>query len=113
MLRIYQQKLSNTIGCTRGVSRRNFLQFGSGLAGLTLADILRADAGALSGHKKKSVIVFWTHGGMSQQDTYDMKPDAPSEYRGMYLPVQTNVAGINISERFPLQAKVMLSLIHI
>ena len=107
MLRIYQQKLSNTIGCTRGVSRRNFLQFGSGLAGLTLADILRADAGALSGHKKKSVIVFWTHGGMSQQDTYDMKPDAPSEYRGMYLPVQTNVAGINISERFPLQAKVM------
>ena len=107
MLRIYHQKLPNTAGCTRGVSRRNFLQFGSGLAGLTLADFLRADEGALSDHKKKSVIVFWTHGGMSQQDTYDMKPDAPSEYRGMYLPVQTNVAGINISERFPLQAKVI------
>ena len=107
MLRIYQQMLPNTTGCTRSVSRRNFLQFGSGLAGLTLADMLRADAGGLSDHKKKSVIVFWTHGGMSQQDTYDMKPDAPSEYRGMYLPVQPNVTGINISERFPLQAKVM------
>ena len=62
MLRIYQQKMPKTRGCTRGVSRRNFLQFGSGLAGLTLADILQADAAALSDHKKKSVIVFWTHG---------------------------------------------------
>ena len=53
MLRIYQQKLPTTHGCTRGISRRNFLQFGSGLAGLTLADILRADAGVSSDHKKK------------------------------------------------------------
>ena len=44
---------------------------------------------------------------MSQQDTYDMKPDAPAEYRGMYTPIKTTVPGTIISERFPLQAKVM------
>ncbi len=107
MLRIYQKRLGDHSGCGSGVSRRNFLQVGGGLAGLTLADMLRADAEGGISDKQKSLIVFWTHGGMSQQDTYDMKPDAPSEYRGMYMPVQTNVAGINISERFPLQAKVM------
>ena len=44
---------------------------------------------------------------MSQQDTYDMKPAAPVEYRGMYQPIPTAAAGIVVGERFPLQAKVM------
>ncbi len=44
---------------------------------------------------------------MSQQDTYDMKPNAPAEYRGMYRPISTSVSDINVTERFPMQAKVM------
>lgn len=95
-----------------GVSRRNFMQVGGTLLGFGLADLLRSDAqGAeTSAANGKSIIVFWTHGGMSQQDTYDMKPDAPAEYRGMYMPIQTTVPGIVVSERFPRQAKVMQHL---
>ena len=69
------------------VTRRSALQLGSSLMGLGLADILSARAKATESGKpvnKKSLIVFWTHGGMSQQDTYDMKPEAPAEYRGFY-----------------------------
>lgn len=97
-----------------GVTRRNFLQIGAPLLGLGLADLLRGEAraagyspGAGRPSSKKSLIVFWTDGGMSQQDTYDMKPEAPSEYRGMYRPIPTSVPGIVVGERFPLQAKVM------
>ncbi len=100
-----------------GVTRRNFLQVGAPLIGLGLADLLRLDshgADANRSKSKKSIIVFWTHGGMSQQDTYDMKPAAPAEYRGMYLPIKTSTPGIVVGERFPLQAKVMhhLSLVR-
>ena len=68
-----------------GVTRRNFLQLGAPLLGLGLADLLRLESRAAEigqPASKKAIIVFWTHGGMSQQDTYDMKPDAPAEYRG-------------------------------
>jgi uncharacterized protein (DUF1501 family) len=100
-----------------GITRRNFLQIGAPLLGLTLAELLRSEATAASSARsssKKSLIVFWTHGGMSQQDTYEMKPEAPAEYRGMYAPIATRVPGIIVSERFPLQAKVMhqLSLVR-
>jgi Protein of unknown function (DUF1501) len=96
--------------CCDGISRRNFLQIGAPLLGLSLADVLRARASAAmsrSAASRKSLIVFWTHGGMSQQDTYDMKPHAPAEYRGMYKPIRTSAPGITVCERFPLQAKVI------
>jgi len=96
--------------CCDGISRRNFLQIGAPLLGLGLADILRLRGEAAKSStatRKKSVIVFWTNGGMSQQDTYDMKPHAPPEYRGMYRPIRTTVPGITVCERFPLQAKIM------
>jgi uncharacterized protein (DUF1501 family) len=95
--------------CCDGVSRRNFLQLGAPLLGLSLSDVfrMRAEAGeAQKPTSQKSLIVFWTHGGMSQQDTYDMKPEAPAEYRGMYRPIATTAKGISVSERFPTQAKV-------
>ena len=47
---------------------------------------------AAKARSRKSLIVFWTHGGLSQQDTYDMKPDAPAEFRGPYRPIATSVA---------------------
>lgn len=93
-----------------GMTRRSMLQIGAPLLGLGLADLLRLEArGADTGRPAsgKSLIVFWTDGGLSQQDTYDVKPDAPAEYRGMYQPIGTNVPGIIVSERLPLQAQVM------
>lgn len=92
------------------ITRRNFLELGVPLLGLGLPTLLRQRALAAAAGKpvnKKSLIVFWTHGGISQQDTWDMKPDAPSEYRGMYMPIPTNVPGISITERYPYQARVM------
>lgn len=93
-----------------GVTRRNFVQLGVPLLGLGLADFLRRDVQAAAAGRatsNKSLIVFWTDGGLSQQDTYDTKPDAPSEYRGMYQSIGTNVPGIVLGERFPLQARIM------
>lgn len=103
--------------CCDGLTRRNFLQVGAPLLGLGLSDVLRARAATSESDAQstgKSLIVFWTHGGMSQQDTYDMKPDAPAEYRGMYRPIQTTAPGITVCERFPEQAKIMgkLSLVR-
>ncbi len=95
---------------TAGISRRRMLQIGAPALGLSLADILQARATSSrsdGARKGKSLIVFWTHGGLSQQDTWDMKPNAPAEYRGMYQPVATSVPGIDITERFPHQSRVM------
>src|SRR5262245_5401320 len=94
-----------------GISRRNFVELGLSALGLSLADVLRLRAAGASesrsGRSNKALIVFWTHGGMSQQDTYDMKPDAPAEYRGPYQPIATSVPGLRIGERFPRQATLM------
>jgi hypothetical protein len=93
-----------------GMTRRNFVQLGVPLLGLGLADLLRLESKGSTERtstSKKSIIVFWTDGGISQQDTYDVKPDSPAEYRGMYQPIRTQVPGIVLSERLPLQANVM------
>jgi hypothetical protein len=103
----------------RAISRRQLLQFGVPALGLGLAEILRARSLAGAGvrsasPRRRSLIVFWTHGGMSQQDTYDLKPDAPPQFRGPYRPIPTSAPGIFITERFPRQARVMdqLSLVR-
>ncbi|MBS0264256.1 MAG: DUF1501 domain-containing protein [Planctomycetes bacterium] len=91
-----------------GFSRRSFLQMGlAGMGALGLPQILRAkEESARSGDPKKdtSVILIWLDGGPSHLDLYDMKPEAPAEYRGLWNPIRTNVSGIEISELFPLQA---------
>ena len=56
--------------------------------------------------KDTSVILLWLDGGPSHLDLYDLKPEAPPEVRGIWNPIQTNVPGFDISEMFPLQAKV-------
>jgi hypothetical protein len=94
-----------------GLSRRSFLQAGVlGLTGLTLADVLRARAAqALAGGQAKdtSVILIWKGGGPSHLDMWDLKPEAPAEFRGEFKPIGTNVAGIDISEHLPLSARQM------
>ena len=65
---------------------------------------MRAAAGLRD--PETSIILFWMWGGPSQLETYDMKPDAPSEYRGPFDPIQTIVPGMKFVEYFPLQAKI-------
>ena len=93
-----------------GVNRRNFHQIGAFGAGLTLADMLRAKAAqpdTLPRTKSKSVVMIYLPGGPSHMDMYDLKPDAPAEFRGEFKPIQTSVAGIQISEHMPMQARMM------
>jgi hypothetical protein len=97
-------------GCD-GVSRRRFLRAGVlGLSGLTLADMLRLRAArAELGQPARdtSVILIWKGGGPSHLDMWDLKPEAPVEYRGEFKPIATNVPGIAVGEHLPLSAKVM------
>lgn len=97
-----------------GVSRRGFLQVGALMAGgLTMADMLRLEArGEQVGlpPRKKAVIQIWLAGGPSHIDMYDLKPDAPAEFRGEFRPIATSVRGIDISEHLPLQARIMEKL---
>jgi hypothetical protein len=92
-----------------GVTRRSFLRAGSlALGGLTLGDVLRcrADSAAAGKRRQKSVIMVHLSGGPSHLDMYDMKPDAPREYRGEFSPIRTNVPGIEICELMPMQARI-------
>jgi hypothetical protein len=94
-----------------GVSRRGFLRVGFlGLAGLTLADHLRLQAASKAEGKPTkdtAVILVWLGGGPSHLDMYDLKPDAPAEFRGEFKPIKTNVPGIEIGEHLPYEAKQM------
>lgn len=93
----------------RSTSRRQFLRVGAlGLAGLTLADLLRLEASAQGESRRpKSVIYIVLGGGPSHIDMWDLKPDAPAEFRGPFHPVATKVPGIQICEHMPLQAGMM------
>ncbi|HEY2586658.1 MAG TPA: DUF1501 domain-containing protein [Tepidisphaeraceae bacterium] len=98
----------NTI-CCDGVNRRDFLKVGA-LAGIgmTLSRYLSlAEAGEIVPVAKgKAAIFVRLAGGPSHLDTFDMKPDAPSEYRGEFKPINTNVPGIQICEHLPKLAQV-------
>ena len=94
-----------------GVSRRSFLKVGAlTVGGLSLPGLLRRRAAAASpssSSSHKSVILVWLAGGPSHIDMYDLKPNAPAEFRGEFKPIATNVTGIQIGEHLPRQARVM------
>ncbi len=94
-----------------GISRRGFLTVGgftfAGIAGLSLADVLRAEAATGKRNQHKALINIFLAGGAPHQDTWDLKPDAPSEIRGEFKPIKTNVAGLEICEVFPQLAQRM------
>jgi Protein of unknown function (DUF1501) len=93
-----------------GLSRRSFLTLGvAGMASVGLPQLLRAreqSAAATGTRKDTSVILIWLDGGPSHMDMYDMKPDAPAEYRGIWRPIRSRVPGFDVSELFPKQARV-------
>jgi uncharacterized protein DUF1501 len=91
-------------------SRRWFLQTGlAGIAGLSLADVLRCRAQATGADKseRKSVVLFWLSGGPSHLDMWDPKPEAPVETRGPFGTIATKVPGIRFCEHLPLQASLL------
>ena len=94
-----------------GISRRRMLHVGATrlLGGLTLPALLQLQAQAATGApvKAKSCIFFMLEGGPSHIDMWDLKPDAPSEIRGPFNPISTNVTGTQISELLPHCAKVV------
>jgi hypothetical protein len=90
-----------------GITRRHFLTAGAlGLGGLTLADVLRAEAAAGKGSSGKSIINIHLDGGPPHLDTIDLKPDAPVEVRGEFKPISTRVPGLQISELMPRLASI-------
>jgi uncharacterized protein (DUF1501 family) len=92
-----------------GVRRRDFLKVGVlGGSALSLSGYLRlAAAGEVKKAKATSAIFINLQGGPTHMDTFDLKPNSPSEYRGEFNPIQTNVPGIEISEHLPKIAQVM------
>src|SRR3954454_17728906 len=93
--------------CSGPLRRREFLRAGMlALGGLGLPEMLAARAASGQSGREASVVLFWMCGGPSQLATYDLKPDAPAEYRGPFRPVPTAVPGLEVCELFPLQAKL-------
>ncbi len=92
-----------------GTTRRSLLKVGVlGLLGLGLPDLLRAKAAAGSrSNDDMSVILVWLDGGPPQHETYDPKPEAPSEFRGPLGAISTKVPGIQVSELLPYHARLM------
>ena len=78
-----------------------------GLGGLTLPQLLKADAGAGDGRSTKSVILIYLVGGPPHQDMFDLKPLAPKEIAGPWRPIATNVPGFEICEAFPRLARMI------
>src|SRR5579884_2929148 len=96
---------------THRLSRRSFLRIGAlGVGGLTLPQILRAEA-ASGSQSRKSVILIYLVGGPPHQDMFDLKPDAPREVAGPWRPIATKVTGVRICEAFPRLARQMDRLV--
>ncbi|MFP6604016.1 MAG: DUF1501 domain-containing protein [Pirellulaceae bacterium] len=99
--------------CDR-VGRRDFLSIGSlALGGLTLPQLLQAEAAAGIRQSHKAIIMIYLTGGPPHQDMVDLKPDAPREIRGEFSPISTNVPGIQVSELMPRLAGMMDKFIPI
>src|SRR5258706_4753482 len=105
MLTIYGNQKSRFCD---GFSRRNFLKIGGlAMGGLALPQILQAESQLGIRRSHKAVIMIFLPGGPSHQDIFDLKMDAPSEIRGEFKPISTNVPGIQICEHLPLVAGMM------
>jgi hypothetical protein len=97
-----------------GLSRRSFLKIGGlALGGLSLPQLLEAESKAGIRSSRKAIIMIYLPGGPPHQDLFDLKVDAPSEIRGEFKPIPTNVPGIEICELLPRMAAMMDKLVPI
>lgn len=99
--------------CCGPLDRRTFLRIGSmGMGALScglqpsLAEVLAAQEQQQNPDREFSVVLLWAGGGPSHIDTFDMKPNAPTEIRGAFNPIRTNVPGIEITELLPNLAQM-------
>ena len=103
-------KTPSTAGICQGpIGRREFLRVGlSGFASLSLPGLFRARAAAAAGEPrpKTAVILVWLRGGLSHLESYDPKPDAPEEVRGVYGTIPTRVPGLRLGELLPRHAGI-------
>ncbi len=87
------------------LSRRQMLKAGVLGAGFSLSSFLRLQAGAGDQDNGRSAILVFLGGGPSHQDTLDLKPNAPAEYRGQFRPIKTPIPGVEICEHLPELAR--------
>src|SRR5687768_3157866 len=90
--------------CPGPRSRRSILRFGVGsvgLAGLLQGREAAAVAAPAAPRSDTAIILVYCHGGASQLETWDPKPDAPPEFRGPYKAIETSVSGLRYSEVLP------------
>ncbi len=98
----------NRIQLCDGITRRQALRIGAlGMGGLSLRSLMGAEQAAGIRSSQKSIIMIYMCGAPSHQDMYDLKPESPSEIRGEFRPIPTNVSGIEICEYMPRLAKIM------
>src|SRR4249920_513442 len=84
-----------------GVSRRSFLRYCAAMPFAWAGGQAATAAQVKSSARAKSVIFVWLWGAPSHLDTFDPKPDAPSEYRGPFAPIATRTPGLNFTELLP------------
>jgi len=90
------------------LDRRDFLKIGSlGLGGLSLPQLLRAEQQGGRSRPHKAVIMIFLSGGPPHQDMFDLKVNAPAEYRGEFQPISTCLPGVQICEHLPRLAQMM------
>lgn len=90
-----------------GRTRRSFLRLGLGsTSGLGLTSLLRAAPRSAAPQAKRCILI-WMDGGPSHHETFDPKPNAPAEIRGIFNPTATRVPGVQVCERIPLIAGIM------
>ena len=86
-------------------SRRQILKVGLLGTGLSLSNYLRLNAASGKHDDGRSAILVFLGGGPSHQDTFDLKPNAPAEYRGQFSPIATNASGVELCEHMPKLAR--------
>ena len=92
--------------CDR-MARRDFFRIGAlALGGLTLPNLLRAEHASGGRATGKSIINIYLGGGPTHLDTFDLKPTAPKEFRGEFMPIPTSSPGLEICELMPKLARV-------
>jgi uncharacterized protein (DUF1501 family) len=108
MLTILGKPNRHDSGSCERISRRGFLTIGGmALGGLSLGHALEADAADGKTRSHKAIINIYLPGGPSHIDLWDLKPEAPAEFRGEFRPIATNVPGVEICELFPRMARMM------
>jgi hypothetical protein len=97
------------LGCEtyRQFSRRNFLRVGgASLCGVSLLDVLRSKSLAAVAPKAKQMIVCWMAGGPPHTDMFDMKPESPTDFKGEFKPINSNLDGLQVCELMPKLAQM-------